>query len=440
MGMCEQVSSWLLLSGGCPHQSVPVEMDESMTPSSLELACPPPCRQCSGRTVITRSQIPASHEQAGGVAHTEGPWRLPEEQLQLPPRAEPPLHAMPPQRADARLHGLREQAPLYGRDWLVTHARGFVGNSDWPQHYSVEEAERLDPPLTLRSGDNFSAYVPPPHPACTPGQSQCLWRHGRQRACCPPAQLHHHTNNNHLYKYEYPADPCGEPQRPQQSRNSPHTRLQLKDGPNPLHGSVAQRAAPAWDVMREVSVHRSLQPDPGPATQEMRRTISLPEECRNVFITYSVDTAREIIPFTTFLTDQGFKPAIDIFDNPIRRMDITKWMDRFLNDKSVLILVVISPKYKEDVEGDGDDEHGLHTKYIHNQIQNEFIQQGCLNFRLVPVLFPNATKRHVPSWLQSTRIYCWPQDTQDLLLRLLREERYIIPQRGADLTLTVRPL
>lgn len=49
-------------------------------------------------------------------------------------------------------------------------------------------------------------------------------------------------------------------------------------------------------------------------------------------------------------------------------------------------------------------------------------------------------QEHVPHWLRSTRIYRWPQHTQDLLLRLLREERYIIPQRGNDLTLTVRPL
>uniref|UniRef100_A0A3P9KHV3 SEFIR domain-containing protein n=2 Tax=Oryzias latipes TaxID=8090 RepID=A0A3P9KHV3_ORYLA len=92
-----------------------------------------------------------------------------------------------------------------------------------------------------------------------------------------------------------------------------------------------------------------------------------------------------------------------------------------------LIIVVISPKYKKDVEGGGDDEHSQHTKYIHSQIQNEYIQQGCLNFRLVPVLFPNATKADVPSWMKNTRIYRWPSDTQELVLRLLREERYIIP-------------
>lgn len=192
--------------------------------------------------------------------------------------------------------------------------------------------------------------------------------------------------------------------------------------------------------MHEVGVESSIQPGPGPATREIRKVISLPEESRNVFITYSVDVAEEIFPFVKFLTDQGFRPAIDIFDDTIQKMSITKWMDRYLNDKSVLIIVVISPRYKEDVEGHGEDEHGLHTKYIHNQIQNEFIRQGCLNFRLVPVLFPNATKHHVPNWLQSTRIFRWPRDTTDLLLRLLREERYIIPQRGADLTLTVRPL
>ncbi|KAG7257686.1 hypothetical protein CRUP_038024 [Coryphaenoides rupestris] len=84
--------------------------------------------------------------------------------------------------------------------------------------------------------------------------------------------------------------------------------------------------------------------------------------------------------------------------------------------KSVLIIVVISPKYKEDVEGQGDDEHGLHTKYIHSQ------------------------NKHVPCWLLNTRLYRWPQDAQDLVLRLLREERYVTPTLARDLTLTVRPL
>lgn len=46
--------------------------------------------------------------------------------------------------------------------------------------------------------------------------------------------------------------------------------------------------------------------------------------------------------------------------------------------KSVLIIMVISPKYKKDVEEDGDDEHGLHTKYIHKQVGAVIIAQGVL--------------------------------------------------------------
>ncbi|XP_072300350.1 E3 ubiquitin ligase TRAF3IP2 [Eucyclogobius newberryi] len=209
--------------------------------------------------------------------------------------------------------------------------------------------------------------------------------------------------------------------------------------PQPAPASQVPQSSPqvTSGVMREVYCDPCPLPvDPG----QIRRTINLPEECKTVFITYSVDTAKDMIPFTKFLLANGFQPAIDIFDSPIRSMDTTKWMDRFLNDKSVLIIVVISPQYKEDVEGHGPDEHCLHTKYIHKQIQNEFIQQGCLNFRLVPVLFPGASMIHVPSWLQSTKLYRWPQDGPDLLLRLFRMERYIVPLPGNGLTLSVRPL
>ncbi|KAK9531179.1 hypothetical protein VZT92_010621 [Zoarces viviparus] len=425
----------------CPHQRVPVETDESMTSSSLDLAWPPACKQCSGPTGTSLQETGF-----GQAAHNVGQWRLPEgrhvsaQPYIITPKRPGQMNGLHP--ADVWLCGLREQAPLYEWDPMGDYSRGFAGPSDWPQGHSVEEREPLEAPFSLQTEVNYNRYIPSQYPAARMnGPSATQDSHLRQCVCCTPANPPRHNDNNYHYKRDNPADPCNELHRYQQSRSPPYDRLQLKDGPNPHYGSVPnQRVGPPREVMHEVGVYGSLQAGPGPNTREIRKTISLSEEYRNVFITYSVDTAEEILPFTKFLTDQGFKPAIDIFDNPIRRMGINKWMDSYLNDKSVLIIVVISPKYKEEVEGDGDDEHGLHTKYIHNQIQNEYIQQGCRNFRLVPVLFPNASKRHVPNWLQNTRIYRWPRDTQDLLLRLLREERYIVPQRGPDLTLTVRPL
>ncbi|XP_030201083.1 adapter protein CIKS [Gadus morhua] len=313
------------------------------------------------------------------------------------PRARPRLPVDPRPRPQGSHMHHRVRCPP---SWEDQHG----GSSRlWPQESSVEEPRSLDPPLPLVS-DPF----PPRHGTAVgaPMNGGC--------ACQKPAH-NNHVDDHHQHPQHRP--PPG-------------------DGP-------ARRMAPPGGGMGEVSVMTSYPAGlpQGDRTQEIRRTISLPEECRNVFITYSIDTARDMIPFSKFLSDQGFKPAIDIFDNPVRRMDITRWMDSYLNNKSVLIIVVISPKYKEDVEGEGDDEHGLHTKYIHSQIQNEFIRQGSLNFRLVPVLFPSAIKnKHVPSWLLNTRVYRWPQDTQDLLLRLLREERYITPTLARDLTLTVRPL
>ncbi|XP_010881170.2 adapter protein CIKS [Esox lucius] len=443
------------------HRSIPVETDESMTSSTLDLVWP------SGSGVKNDSWFaPGVWSGTDQADYPKNPWRNPTEDPvgQRPPQPRsPPLLGPPQEDLYLQTAGHPAKHPHLadlGLDPQDVSCSGLVPRGadgyhcppSWPQplECSLEGAEHLEAPLPLRSDLIKFHHAPPSQPAHMPPQcpdpERC--RGHRPHTCqqhvnetCPFNRNHHH--HNHLHHVEAQQD---SPKYPAPWAPTAQNRLYGQEAPKAPCLNLPQRAAPPREVMNEVSVVPSYTATPnqpvgaGTATQEIRRTVSLPEECRTVFITYSVDIASEMFTFVKFLTDQGFKPAIDIFNSAVLSLDMNKWMDTYLNDKSVLIIVVISPKYKADVEGNGEDEHGLHTKYIHTQIQNEFIQQRCLNFRLVPVLFPTATKRHVPAWLQSTRIYRWPQDTQDLLLRLLREERYIAPPLGKELTLSIRPV
>ncbi|XP_039641247.1 E3 ubiquitin ligase TRAF3IP2-like isoform X2 [Perca fluviatilis] len=298
------------------------------------------------------------------------------------------------------------------------------------------DEEDLEPPLPLRSDNE--------------------WPHYRS---LPPS--HHYMHNYNLYhtvdvRYyhsagqgQYNLNPINT-LPPQSCHHS--TPCQYRGTWNDSQNCVAQGSVsvnmPQFSVPRMEGVSQVSGMNLSSARaegsvshpHEKRRTISLPEECRNVFITYSSDISSEIIPFVDFLTKQGFRPAIDLFDNPIRRMDINKWKDSCLKDQSALIVIAISPKYKADIEGCVVDTHDLHTKYIHTMMQNEFIQQGSLNFRFIPLLFFNASQKHVPNWLQNTRVYRWPQDAEDVLLRLLRKERYVPPPVPPELSLIIRPV
>ncbi|XP_053490799.1 E3 ubiquitin ligase TRAF3IP2 isoform X4 [Ictalurus furcatus] len=172
-------------------------------------------------------------------------------------------------------------------------------------------------------------------------------------------------------------------------------------------------------------------------------------ECLNkkVFVTYEVDSEdhlKEVIKFVALLRNNGFDMHIDVFEQQLYSISKIDCMERYLNEKDYLIIMVISLKYFETVTGAGVgvdcDERTSNTVYIHKQLQSEFIQNGCRNFRVIPVLFPGAKKSYVPFWLQNTHLYSWPRDRDDILRRLMQVEKYNPPPVGSLPTIFSMPI
>ncbi|XP_051870755.1 E3 ubiquitin ligase TRAF3IP2 isoform X2 [Pristis pectinata] len=184
------------------------------------------------------------------------------------------------------------------------------------------------------------------------------------------------------------------------------------------------------------SLQRPLAPT-DPVNTNVPLSVPLPREQRKVFVTYATDNDKhvgEVINFVALLIRNGFETQIDIFEQQFRSINKIDWMERYINDKGYLIIIIISPKYYEAVTSQNfdikNDEHSLNSVFIYKQLQNEFIQNGSKNFRFVPIIFPGACMKHVPSWLQNTHVYNWPVQSQDILRRLMRLEKYNPPPVG----------
>ncbi|XP_072539152.1 uncharacterized protein traf3ip2l isoform X2 [Salminus brasiliensis] len=188
--------------------------------------------------------------------------------------------------------------------------------------------------------------------------------------------------------------------------------------------------------------HPSVQPQP----KSVPSTSPLSLEQRKVFVTYEADNdkhVKEVINFVALLRHNGFYTHIDMFEQQFRSISKIDFMERYIAEKDYLIIIIISPKYYEIVTDASlfmENDETLNTVYIHKQLQNEFIQNGCKNFRFIPVLFPGAKKCHVPKWLQNTHVFCWPRDRDDILRRLMRVEKYNPPPIGELPTIVSIPI
>lgn len=137
-----------LLSGPCPHHSIPVEMGET-----LDLERLPPCEQCN--------------------AHTETVKRLEAREFEPPQWENQYKHQFRINSPAAPLSG-HVNAPFTEDFWHVSlrqkvqYKQDPIGPSSQHRSHSVDDAEYLEPPQPLKSDFNSINYVkmPIPHMPC----------------------------------------------------------------------------------------------------------------------------------------------------------------------------------------------------------------------------------------------------------------------------------
>ncbi|XP_050978079.1 E3 ubiquitin ligase TRAF3IP2 [Labeo rohita] len=293
---------------------------------------------------------------------------------------------------------------------------------------------------TLSEGGSFFPSRPHSLPgSCSPSLESLDYPRSL-RSFPPSANLYHHPSPSYPNAYLRPPY-CGQYGPP------PHHMIPVH------HCSSRPRHQPPYRPSgliqyRQMDTRFSENGNASVNSRQASQGIThLPQEQRKVFVTYEADSEehlKEIIKFVSLLRNNGFDTHIDVFEQQLNSISKIDCMERYLNEKDYLIIIIISLRYYETISGintsvEGD-ERTSDTVYIHKQLQSEFIQNGCRNYRFIPILFPGAKKCYVPTWLQNTHIYSWPKDRDDILRRLMRVEKYNPPPIGPLPTIVSIPL
>lgn len=190
------------------------------------------------------------------------------------------------------------------------------------------------------------------------------------------------------------------------------------------------------------------------SSQPLLKSVSVPSNMKpvefrkayrhiKVFVTYADDNKehiKRVLNLCTCLERNGFMCCVDIFHRKLLAKEREDWHHiRF--KEADFILVVISPKYKQEadsskMENDARDDNNddnecpyqLHTKDIYRLMYQEYVQIGSQDTRFIPLLFKGATRDIIPQWMLENGnklVYNWPEQFKDLLWMLSKPDRHV---------------
>ena len=270
-----------------------------------------------------------------------------------------------------------------------------MGMSSSPAHYiepsDLHEGERcprgtLDPP-------NHIGYNPKEATTLT-GYNSMDTKHAVPRKC------------THITSASAPSSPKA---KPRQKKNTMH-KHRHSDG---LVTSSEDFAKFQRRLLKPSLSHPS---NPKPKTK--------------VFITYANDDKKHlncVLDMAHFLQEKNIAVAIDVKERRDMAIDKMGWLDGHFHGVHKVI-VAISPEYFRTIGGNSGSmtirpedvfsEQGLNTLYIYKKMQIELRNRRCQNERFMPVVFreSKATMDHVPTWLQNTLVYYWPEHVMDIVM------------------------